>query len=148
MGSRPLLRGLRVEVEEGSNPCCEGVRRALRFVDIESSIWLRESLRKSRRKRVLKQNVGLKVGCSGGCAMMRFCDFGVWRGREDGGGGEVEAAVWDQNHASLTVKQLCSVEGVARDGISNARSTLLCPGVEYLYQPTMNGGSLLEDEKP
>lgn len=37
----------RVEVEEGSKPRSEGVRRALRFWVIESSIVLRERRRKS-----------------------------------------------------------------------------------------------------
>jgi len=37
----------RVEVDEGSKPALEGVRRALRFWVMESSIALRERRRKS-----------------------------------------------------------------------------------------------------
>jgi hypothetical protein len=95
-------RGCRVEVEDGSKPRVDGTSRALRLVEMESSIWQRESRRKSWRKRVLKQKVGERVGRVGGSVMMRFWDRGVCRGREEGGevvgaGGEL------QNHASLMV---------------------------------------------
>lgn len=109
MGSRPLRLGWRVEVEEGSKPRCAGVRRALRLVEMESSIWERERRRKSRRKRVLKQKMGVSVGRMGGSVMMRFWFLGVCRGREDGGEGDGEGLVV-QNHASLVVgyRLMCS----------------------------------------
>lgn len=101
-------RGCRVEVEVGSKPRWEGVRRALRLVEIESSIWERERRRKSRRKRVLKQKVGVRVGRVGGSVMMRFWERGVWRGREEGGEGDGVGVVV-QNHASLVVfEEMCS----------------------------------------
>jgi hypothetical protein len=101
-------RGCLVEVEVGSKPRWEGVRRALRLVEIESSIWERERRRKSRRKRVLKQKVGVSVGQVGGSVMMRFCEWGVWRGREEGGEGDGVGVAF-QNHASLMVfGEMCS----------------------------------------
>lgn len=55
-------RGLRVEVEVGSKPAVEGVKRALRFCVMLSSIEAREMRRKSFRARVLKQNCGVSGG--------------------------------------------------------------------------------------
>lgn len=101
-GMASRVRGWRVEVEVGSKPRREGVRRALRLVEIESSICERERRRKSRRKRVLKQKVGERVGRVGGSVMMRFWERGVWRGREEGREGDGAGAVV-QNHASLMV---------------------------------------------
>ena len=95
--------GVRVVVEVGSKPSWEGVRRALRLVEMESSIWERESRRKSRRKRVLKQKVGVRVGRRGGSVMMRFCEPGVCLGREEGGEGTDGVGVVVQNHASVVV---------------------------------------------
>ena len=94
---------VRVVVEVGSKPSWEGVRRALRLVEMESSIWERESRRKSRRKRVLKQKVGVRVGRRGGSVMMRFCERGVCWGREEGGEGADGVGVVVQNHASVVV---------------------------------------------
>jgi hypothetical protein len=99
-GERPCLR---VDVEEGSKPPRAGVRRAFRFVDMESSIWERESRRKSLRKRVLKQKTGDRVGRVGGSVMIKFWDLGVWRGREEGGEAEGVLGRAVQNHASLKV---------------------------------------------
>lgn len=50
MVRRPAGRGVRRwEVEVGSNPAAAGVTRALRFWLMESSIALRDNLRKSIR---------------------------------------------------------------------------------------------------
>jgi hypothetical protein len=52
-----LERGFRIDVLEGSKGVVVlGVRRAFRFVDILSSMEARERRRKSRSRRVLKQN--------------------------------------------------------------------------------------------
>ena len=49
--------GFRIEVEAGSNgDVVEGVNSALRFVEMLSSMLARDSRRKSRTTRVLKQN--------------------------------------------------------------------------------------------
>ena len=59
----------------------DGVRSAFRLFVIESSIVLRESRRKSRNKRVLKQNCGLKAGAGVAWDMIRI--GGVRDIRED-----------------------------------------------------------------
>jgi hypothetical protein len=52
--------GFRIDVEDGSNgDVVDGVSRALRFVDMLSSMLARERRRKSRSTRVLKQNCGV-----------------------------------------------------------------------------------------
>lgn len=69
--------GVRMEVEEGVNRfVVEGVRRAFRFVLIESSIVLRETRRKSRSRRVLKQNDGVRCGVEDGVDITRASTVG------------------------------------------------------------------------
>lgn len=54
--------GFRVLVEAGSKPAVEGVRSALRFCVMLSSIEARDIRRKSFRTVVLKQNCGVSSG--------------------------------------------------------------------------------------
>jgi len=54
--------GLRMLVEEESKPAVEGVRSALRFCVMLSSIEARDSRRKSFKTVVLKQNCGVSSG--------------------------------------------------------------------------------------
>lgn len=111
--------GLRTDVEEGSKGCVlDGVSRALRFVEMLSSILARERRRKSRSTRVLKQNWG--VSCDGvvvGLDIMRGFMVervggvpevrgGLGRSTGTGGDGVREGDVGGgdvQNHASLMV---------------------------------------------
>ena len=83
-------RGVRTVVEDGSKPVREGVRRALRFCVMLSSIAEREIRRKSGfrdvstsfyryieirlplRAKVLKQNCGVNSGTFGACAMISY----------------------------------------------------------------------------
>lgn len=48
----------RSAVDEGLNPCLDGVTRALRFCTIESSIMPRDSLRKSALSGELQPGLG------------------------------------------------------------------------------------------
>jgi len=59
-----------VEVLEGSKPAVDGVRRALRFCVILSSIVEREIRRKSLNATVEKQNCGVKLGRGDDSVMM------------------------------------------------------------------------------
>lgn len=113
-----------MDVEAGSNgDVDDGVSKALRFVEILSSMLARDSRRKSRSTRVSKQNCGFN--CLG---MEVGWDIISGRGLAEGGTedegfvarvgrggrsvcGEVEVGVGEaavesgdtQNHASLTV---------------------------------------------
>jgi hypothetical protein len=77
--------GLRTEVECGSNGDVEaGVMRALRVVEMLSSIEARDNRRKSHRTRVLKQSCGVRGGVGVGLDIMR-----LGLGGEEGDGWEV-----------------------------------------------------------
>jgi len=83
------VRGLRVDVDEGSKPSVDGVRRALRFCVMLSSIEARDIRRKSNyytkvsiygasgdslplKATVEKQNCGVSDGGGEGWAIMAF----------------------------------------------------------------------------
>ncbi len=119
--------GLRTEVELGSNGDVEaGVIRALRVVDMLSSIEARDSRKKSRRTRVLKQNCGVRAGVGVGLDIMRLGLGGEEDGRKlrwagcgeddeegDEGEGEEDGEFEGgdvQNHASLMVESCATVQ--------------------------------------
>lgn len=82
-----------LEVEEGSKPVREGVRRALRFWVMESSITPRERRRKSRRADDEKQNWGVRAGGGGGGWLMISGRFAT----EAGAASTFGAEFLDQN---------------------------------------------------
>lgn len=129
---------LRTDVDAGSKgDVDDGVRRALRFVEMLSSILERDSRRKSRSTRVLKQNCGVNwAGADVGFDMIRdrlgeregdglglgrdltFAILGSRSPEYVACGGEVvgESA---QNHASLIVR----VRVGEKSELSKTRST-------------------------
>ena len=65
--------GLRTDVEAGSKgDVLDGVSKALRLVEMLSSMAARERRRKSRSTRVLKQNCGVSGGGGVGRDIMSF----------------------------------------------------------------------------
>lgn len=64
--------GLRIDVDEGSKgDVVDGVSKALRLVDMLSSMLALERRRKSLSTRVLKQNCGVRFGAAVGLDIIR-----------------------------------------------------------------------------
>ena len=92
MDSLLRFRGAAIdEVEVGSKGwVVDGVRRALKCVDIVSSIVERDVRRKSRSRREWKQKDGVRFEGGGGGVVMMSLLVGFWTGLRGDFAGEVK----------------------------------------------------------